>query len=204
LNTLLKRTPTKIVMLRGLLCCFSEEKEDEPCVAYSRQDDRQEELRREEAPELVIRRSPLPPRGLGPAPSPCLPHADRFIFPRPKEMSASCVATSDICLPNYQTPISGAKSAKKVQNPANQPASRLMTIDLTSPMSLTNSSQHYQYHGAVPAYPGTLQPSNPPTGTVSVKTFPRSSWASSRKAFQPGLDLVCTSPWRGNHVLLSS
>merc|ERR1719234_3000745 len=111
-------------------------------------------------------------------------------------MSASCVETST----NDQTPTSGAKSTATVQNPV----SRLMTIDLTSPMSLTNSAQHYQYHGAVPAYPGTPQPSNPPTGSVSVKTFPRSSWASSRKAFQPGLDLVCTSPWRGNHVLLSS
>merc|ERR1712192_220994 len=156
----------------------------------------QEELRREEAPELVIQRSQLPPRGLGPAPSPCLPHADRFLFPRLKEMSASCVET----LPNYQTPTSGAKSTDRVQTPA----SRLMTIDLTSPMSLTNPSQHYQYHGAVPAYPGTPQPSVLPTGSVSVKTFPRSSWASSRKAFLPGLDLVCTSPWRGNHVLLSS
>jgi len=187
-------------MLRGLLCCFSEEKEGEPSVAYTRQDDRQEELRREEVPEIVMRRSSLPLRGLGPAPSPCLPHADHFLFPRPKEMLASSVETSDKCLPSYQNPTSGAKSADKVQNPA----SRLMTIDLTSPMSLTNPLQHYQYHGAVPAYPGTPQPSDPPTVSVSVKTFPRSGWASSRKAFQPGLDLVCTSPWRGDHVLLRS
>ena len=74
-------------MLRGLLCCVSEDMEGEPSVAYTRQDDRydrmfmsfikflslfkfnaemlkkiillprQEELRREEVPEIVMRRS---------------------------------------------------------------------------------------------------------------------------------------------------
>ena len=139
----------------------------------------------------------------------------------------------------------GAEFADGVPNPA----SGLTTIDLTttryvdytkykiqrkkvfkltpmqwllpSPMSLMNPVQHYQYHGAVPPYPGTpqvftkltsiawswifsSQPAEPFTGGVSVKAFPRSGWSSSRQAAQPGLDLVCTSPWRGNHVLLQS
>ena len=34
------RTQMKIAMLRGLLCCVGEEKEDEPRVAYTRQDER--------------------------------------------------------------------------------------------------------------------------------------------------------------------
>ena len=29
-------------------------------------------------------RSQMPPRGSGPAPSPCLPRSDHFVFPRPK------------------------------------------------------------------------------------------------------------------------
>ena len=34
------RTQMKIEMLKDLLCCVGEEKEDEPSVAYARQDDR--------------------------------------------------------------------------------------------------------------------------------------------------------------------
>jgi len=192
----------KIAMLRGLLCCVGEEKEDEPRVAYTRQDERQEELRRKEAPEIFMRRSQMPPRGSGPAPSPCLPRSDHFVFPRPKEVPMPRVETSDVYLPNNGTPALGAEFADGVPNPA----SGLTTIDLTttSPMSLMNPVQHYQYHGAVPPYPGTPQPAEPFTGGVSVKAFPRSGWSSSRQAAQPGLDLVCTSPWRGNHVLLQS
>ena len=123
-------------------------------------------------------RSSLPLRGLGPAPSPCLPLADHFVFPRPKvtnwpfymsimlkfRPSVSClifaipsntsgnvgverrdpwqmfaqlsesnirfeiITTAVSCL-FEQVPLIhlGAKSADKFQNPA----SRLMTIDLT-------------------------------------------------------------------------
>ena len=123
--------------VKGWICCLGQDKEDEPCVAYARQDERYklnawtlnplplgqpcsakynftsrlEELRREKAPEILMRRSashwtlllhwmafvrlelkrknrimhafrsPSSLRGMGPAPSPCLTHPDHFVFP---------------------------------------------------------------------------------------------------------------------------
>ena len=76
---------------------------------------------------MCASRSQLPPRSLGPAPSPCLTHNDHFLFPQPKvkvqiqfvvlhlwistpkKMLTSRVEPSDVCLPNNRTPASGLK-----------------------------------------------------------------------------------------------